>query len=653
MKPVKDKQRYALRSVLIALTALFLTFALFCLLYRQDNKYTAGPPYGGDGVFSFSEGDLTRPLFLIDGWELYLDELVSPGEFSTALPPQEIFIGQYSNFSYPREGHSAFGVATYRIRLAYDGAPRPLTLEIPELFTGYLLWINGRRVAQSGSGSSVTFVAERETEIVLNIENHQHYYSGMTYPPALGTPEVMGRLFWLRTLFYAMLVFCPLTLALFSCVLWMRREQGTQLLFGLLCLCFTLSCLHPFVRALGCSGRGWYTLEDTARMAVLVLTATLCSEVAQLREKRWYRRAVRPVLLGLCPLTAASVFIIIPAFPVYINLYGALIPMAEGLGWLYLILCAAGGIGRGIPGGRFILAGGMVLGASTLLNFVDNNRFEPICTGWQSEYAGFLLVLIFGGMMIAENHGILQKNRQLIGHMEELVQQRTAELQQVLEERKSFFSDLAHNLKAPIAAIHVFIGMMRESNLYLDRELAEYLQMIESENIEMQQRVSALRTLNAFDRITAPTVPVELNRLLEEVRKKNQPETDAAGIHLRVGLLKAPVYLRGQREKLLILFENLIYNAISFTPEEGAITVTPRVEGAEVLIEVADTGSGIAPEHLAHIFERFYVGRENSAEGSGLGLYIARMTVEEMGGSISVRSSPGQGASFLIRLPLG
>ena len=262
------------------------------------------------------------------------------------------------------------------------------------------------------------------------------------------------------------------------------------------------------------------------------------------------------------------------------------------------------------------------------------------------------MVLLFGGLILSYNRAVLRENQRLLHHMEELVQQRTAELRTVLEERKNFFSHMAHNLKAPVAAVHGFIGLIRESNLYLDEELQTYIRLIEDENTEMGQRVQSLSKLNAFDRITAPRETLEVDELLALVEQKNAPEVDVAGIHFHVGRLGVSAAVLAQREKLLILFENLIYNAIAFTPQGGTISILPRLEGASVVIEVADTGSGIAPEHLPHVFEQFYTTRSQTSEGSGLGLYICKLTVEELSGTIAVRSVPGRGTAFFIGLPM-
>lgn len=139
---------------------------------------------------------------------------------------------------------------------------------------------------------------------------------------------------------------------------------------------------------------------------------------------------------------------------------------------------------------------------------------------------------------------------------------------------------------------------------------------------------------------------------MEQVEREYTPDAAIMGIHLLVGRLGRAAAVRAQREKLMILFENLIFNAISFTPRSGSITVTPRLEDGCVVIEVADTGSGIAPEHLPHVFEQFYTARENKNEGSGLGLYICKLTVEELGGTVCAQSFIGEGTTMMIRIPL-
>lgn len=635
------RYKNTLPTALCGLLTLLCVFTLFRVLYLCDNKYTTGPPYGKDGVFFFTEADLEQPLFLVDGWLLSVD----------ASPEREAFIGQYSDFSYVTGG-SPFGKATYRLTLQAEGV-HALALEIPEIFTDYTLYLDGSPIAQNGSGSSVGFVLTDRAELLLEVENHSHYYSGLYYPPALGTAETVGSLLSTRLALYAALVSCALTLAIFSAVLWVTRARDSLFLhFGLLTLGFVLSCLHPFLWQLGWSSPLGYALEDAGRLFMLFQAVEVGAVLAEWTHSRVYRRFIRPLGWGTCALCFCFVLFIIPTFDSSIKLFGVLTELAYFSGWAALCLCAAEQLRHGRMGGVLLTSGCCALGVGLLTNLLNNNRFEPIHTFWQNEWSGLLLMCFFAALMVRHNRDILLKNRRLVAHMEELVQERTHELNTVLEERKRFFDHMAHNLKAPITAVHGFIGLIRESNLYLDDELREYIRLIEEENDEVRRRVQSLSALHDYDAVTAPREALDVDELLARVCAQNAPEVAAAGIHLTVEHLGQPAAILAQPEKLFTLFENLIYNALAFTPADGSITITPSLREKQVVIDVADTGCGIAEEHLPHIFEQFYSARADKSQGSGLGLYIVKLTAEEFGGAVTVQSTPGQGSKFTICLPL-
>jgi len=122
----------------------------------------------------------------------------------------------------------------------------------------------------------------------------------------------------------------------------------------------------------------------------------------------------------------------------------------------------------------------------------------------------------------------------------------------------------------------------------------------------------------------------------------------------------AALKLHGDASQLRQVFGNLLDNAIRFTPEGGRVTVSVGTgeAGRQAFVTVADTGSGIAPEHLGRVFDRFYKAdasrtRSEAARGGGLGLAICRSIVERHGGSIVVASTPSRGTTFTVRLPTG
>lgn len=554
----KQKREQAL-AVLTGFLLLAALTGLLRLGYLYDNKYTAPPPYGEAGVFSFTPEDLSRPLFLVDGWLLSVD----------GGPERETFIGEYSNFSFVPGHDSPYGSAVYRLTLHCQGK-RALSLELPEIFGAYTLSMDDVPLATRGSGRLVDFVLEEQAEFTLKVENHSRYYSGLTYPPILGTGAAVGAVSTARTIFYTALLVCTLTLAIFSSVLWLSRTGERRYLhFGLLCLSFAVVCLHPFFWYGGISGAISCAIVDCARLLMLVQALHLTAMGADWTGRRFYDKGIRPVCLFLCAWCLIMVAFIIPRAGWLINPYGAWVDAVTLALWALLCAASVRGLALAEAADAGPLAGGCcALGVAMLTNLLNNNRFEPIRLGWQGEYAGFALVLLFGVWMIRYNRRLVLHHRQLLTKMEDLVQARTAELGTVLEERKTFFSNMAHDLKAPIAAVHNFIALIRDGNLYLDEELRGYIRQIESGNETLRHRVESLSTLNSFDQITAPRERLEVDALLRAVRGENEPDVGVMGIHFTVGSLGQSAAVYAQREKLMILFENLIYNAmLSLAPQ--------------------------------------------------------------------------------------
>jgi signal transduction histidine kinase len=148
---------------------------------------------------------------------------------------------------------------------------------------------------------------------------------------------------------------------------------------------------------------------------------------------------------------------------------------------------------------------------------------------------------------------------------------------------------------------------------------------------------------------------VDLAALLNSIAEKFAPQARAGSVEIRVEVSALPT-ITGDGDRLAQVFTNLVDNALKFTPAGGSITLRAAQAGPGVQVEVADTGAGISPEALPHIFDRFYQadpsrpgGRKH---GTGLGLAIVKEIVGAHGGKMSVRSEPGLGSTFTISLPL-
>jgi signal transduction histidine kinase len=230
-------------------------------------------------------------------------------------------------------------------------------------------------------------------------------------------------------------------------------------------------------------------------------------------------------------------------------------------------------------------------------------------------------------------------------------------LERAVDTLRRFTADASHELRTPLTAIQgsAQVALARERP---PEELRETLGEVLEETRWMLGLVEGLLTLARGEEAAegVGTRRVELLPLLDDVREIG--EALAAGKPVEVRLEAAePVQVVGEERPLRQLFLNLVSNAVKFT-EAG--TVTLRVAAVEepaggrwIDVAVEDTGTGIAPEELPRVFDRFYRGDEARvrAGGTGLGLAIARMVAERHGGAIRVESEPGLGSTFTVRLP--
>jgi len=142
-------------------------------------------------------------------------------------------------------------------------------------------------------------------------------------------------------------------------------------------------------------------------------------------------------------------------------------------------------------------------------------------------------------------------------------------------------------------------------------------------------------------------------RLFEQVVRRNEPVASGAGVVLDLDVDDAADQVYGDPHRLEQAIDNLVANALRYAPRGGQVSLSADTAGDAVVLRVADTGPGIAPEHLAHVFDRFYKAdpsRAATREGSGLGLSIVRAIVERHGGTVEVDSVPGR-TVFTLRLP--
>lgn len=239
-----------------------------------------------------------------------------------------------------------------------------------------------------------------------------------------------------------------------------------------------------------------------------------------------------------------------------------------------------------------------------------------------------------------------------MGRLAATIDSMLARLDQAFQRERQFTADASHELRTPLSAMQTIIG----STLGRPRTGAEYEQALTDLGREVDQMRMLTDGLLHLARNDAAHQhvkfePIDLSVLLQDVTDSLRPLAEEKGLQLISYIPDTGLNLKGDRDGLIRLFVNLIDNAIKYT-HHGAITVSAEAQaGNGLAVTIRDTGVGIAPEHLPHIFDRFYrVDKSRSTEGIGLGLAIALETARAHGGDITVESEVERETTFVVQL---
>ncbi len=228
-------------------------------------------------------------------------------------------------------------------------------------------------------------------------------------------------------------------------------------------------------------------------------------------------------------------------------------------------------------------------------------------------------------------------------------------LDEAFTRQRRFVADASHELRTPVAAIRSMTDVAIAQPASAE-ELSAVLRDVNAEADRLGHLITDLLALARADEGQAPLdhEPVRLDQLATDVAGVAEPLAAERGVALVVRADESVTVL-GDEARLIQAVMNLVDNAITYTGAGGNVTLTVTASGQDAVLTVQDTGIGIAPEHLPHIFERFYradAARTRANGGSGLGLSIVDWVVRAHDGTIDASSEPGKGSTFTMTLPL-
>ncbi len=281
--------------------AVLLAFVFFTALYRYDNKYRGQSIQPLDGLLVLSEKDLSAtPLrFLWHGWAFYSNVLLSPQDFASGNPlryMEYVSIGEQTYFTNPADPGEVHGSGTYVLRLRLPDEAAVYTLELPEIFSAYRMYADGKLLAEMGNpdreeyrdvtqNRMVSFEKAGDVLIILAVSDYSHFYSGMIYPPAFGTYEAVNAYVNGKMGVSTVVSTVVIIVALLALFLGVRMNEKNAILFALLCVVMVGSVAYEIIHTVfAMPVFPWYALETASVYFVIALVIVLHNRICKTSE---------------------------------------------------------------------------------------------------------------------------------------------------------------------------------------------------------------------------------------------------------------------------------------------------------------------------------------------------------------------------------
>jgi two-component system phosphate regulon sensor histidine kinase PhoR len=232
-----------------------------------------------------------------------------------------------------------------------------------------------------------------------------------------------------------------------------------------------------------------------------------------------------------------------------------------------------------------------------------------------------------------------------------------SELRQLEKVRRDFIANISHELKTPLAAIRGLVETLIDDKSMDAGTHDRFLAKIRDQSSRLSNLVVDLLTISRLEshESNLEFETLDLRAPVAESYRALAPQAEAGNLTVEIHVPERPVQIKGEVESLRELVDNLLGNAIKYTPRGGRVDVRLDVEGTHAVLEIEDTGIGIAAEDQSRVTERFYrVDKARSREmgGTGLGLSIVKHVALAHGGNVSVRSRERAGSTFRVQIPL-
>ncbi|SMF57626.1 Glycosyl hydrolases family 2, sugar binding domain [Paenibacillus barengoltzii] len=703
--------RFSSRKIILYIAAAIMVGLVTC--YAVISASNSTEIQSDKGTLDLSQVQVSeRPIKLQGEWEFYWHELLSPNDIHDRIAsdgnPNRWINLPNSWLGYRLDGQqlSGTGFATFRvmIQLSEQDRHERLALKMPSIFHAYKLWVNGEPLAEVGvvgqDKSSMTprlatkfvyFHPENNTvELVIQVSNFHHKRGGITKFIELGGSDVLTVRTHLKIAGEIFITASLMVIGLYHLLLFiLRRKDRAPLFFGLFALLLGIRSLLVGELLLT---QLWPNFPWEIQFKIEYLT--LCSSGYIITRyyisifanyvSRWFRLGSRIVTGLLCLIVVAA-----PAI-IYTHLL-SVIGVVVVLHMLYLMVGLVQSAVQRKEGALIFLLASMVTLVTVINDFLYFNEWSSI---GNTSPLGLLIFTVAQMFLLSSRFTKTATNEERIArelqeandkltemnmNLEQTVQERTHALsvahdnlrisydRLLLSEqgRKKLLSYITHDLRLPLSSMLGYVEAVQDGVKPERNE--QYLRYIRDNTIRVNRMIEELSYLSHLEtgQVMFQMEPIPVAQFLRQFYDQYELVVRDTGLEFVLDLgdsedpgsesLVAEIDMQRLDQALF----NIVSNAMKFTARGGAVRIALAVNEVKdrryANICVEDTGTGIPPEHLEHIFERHYryeqPGAEKRVEGSGLGLAICREIVQVHGGTVRAESDGKTGAAFYISIP--
>lgn len=578
---------------------------------------------------------------------------------------------------WSRRASPSIGAGCYRIRFEMQGdVPRDiLSLRIDRISTTHSIWLNGQLVSQQTSfrypahvdtrprlfevpqGALRIGTNELSIDLVIDVPVRAGLSSVTVGPQELLRPEFESVIFWSAKLPQS-LNLAIAGLAVMLLLVWLERRRDKVFLhFGALMLVSSLRSYAYYldtpigsVQVNDC----FFYVSNLWSMAFLAAFAvSFASDGGALSESKHQMAAGLLSRVGYLVATLLSVVAIFASLGGWFRTLKAVsypFAMSLALGAMALIVLEAKRRGRA----SFVLflLSMTLLGLAVIHDYLLMYDTFGISVIYWLPFTLPVLLSVYALVLVKKLVAAMAGFEALTGTLEARVIERTNELREANAAKTRFLAAASHDLRQPLHAVSLLTGLLQERIRYPGvRSLVDKIQFAVDGMGDLLKGLLDLSRLDA-NAVSTTLEDVAVAHLFGAVRAVEAPVAEVKNLTIRFARCSAVV--RTDRALAESILRNLVANATRYT-DQGGILVGARRKGRHVLIQVHDTGVGIASSELALIFREFYqvrgVGRDRTA-GLGLGLSIVKRTAELLGHPLRCRSQPGKGSTFEFEMPV-